>query len=114
MDLLHLMIFGKSSSVSLTRWYLLLEKAIEALDKGTTHKYDNPISNRNAKNKCCFCRILDTMKTEKQSLNEQILRNYLTPAQLKRLHIFTRLFEPDSRPYHTKVLLVSLTEILVP
>lgn len=38
MDLLHLMIFGKSSNVSLTRWYLILEKAIEALDKGTTHK----------------------------------------------------------------------------
>lgn len=47
-------------------------------------------------------------KDDREKVNDQILRNYLTAAQIKRLHIFTRYFEPEARPYDVKVLLVSL------
>lgn len=39
-------------------------------------------------------------------LNEKIIRNYLTPVQIKRLNIFTRMFQADAKPADVKTMLV--------
>lgn len=108
MDLLFLVVIGKSLNVSPTRWYLLLEKTLDAHDecKSSNFIYMEIFQIR-----------LDLIKNsifsaqpiqhEKLRAAEKMLNTYLTPEQIKRLRIFLRLANTGSNPIDSKILFVS-------
>lgn len=48
---------------------------------------------------------------DRLKLSQRIIENYLTPVQIKRLNVFTRILKSDMKPSDVKTMLVRLKEI---